>query len=475
MQRFIFIWLFLFAVSLYAEENDSVGRTSPAPLGGESGERTLSVKREAWSVGREVLSVKREAVSAEHWGWQLDVNPCWILKADEYVSKWLKKQDAWAVDAQLRYRSLPSDNDAFAHDFGYPTLALGLSYHHYDGVVMHKDANPLWGMAQEVDYDSHLGNTVTLYGAFERPLFSNKHWELDYAMSVGLGYTGHKYNPVDAVDNELIGSHLLVYFGAGVHATYHFARNWGVKAGVEFKHHSNGALNRPNKGANALGPMIGVVWTPSTPMTPPTPLGGERTWSVKRGAWSVERGDFENTPFQKSWYMNFSLGFGGKVPLEDWQVTQFQTPPSDPDYRTGDFKLYAAYSLQADLMRRYARRWASGIGFDLFYGSYADHVASLDAAQGYTDRHSPWSVGIAAKHEVFYHRVSLAMSLGVYLHRQMGHQAKELETPYYERIGLKYQIPRLGGLAVGLGIKAHLLKADYTELVLSYPIKFQSF
>ena len=177
MQRFIFIWLFLFAVSLYAEENDSVGRTPPAPLGGENGERTWSVKHEVWNV-------KREAVSAEHWGWQLDVNPCWILKADEYVSKWLKKQDAWAVDAQLRYRSLPSDNDAFAHDFGYPTLALGLSYHHYDGVVMHKDANPLWGMAQEVDYDSHLGNTVTLYGAFERPLFRSKHWELDYALSV---------------------------------------------------------------------------------------------------------------------------------------------------------------------------------------------------------------------------------------------------------------------------------------------------
>ena len=109
MQRFIFIWFFLFAVSLYAEENDSVEWTPPAPLGGESEERTLSVKR--------------EALSAEHWGWQLDVNPCWILKADEYVSKWLKKQDAWSVDAQLRYRSLPSDNDAFAHDFGYPTLA----------------------------------------------------------------------------------------------------------------------------------------------------------------------------------------------------------------------------------------------------------------------------------------------------------------------------------------------------------------
>ena len=63
MQRFIFIWLILFAVSLYAEENDSVGRTPPDPLRGESGERALSVKREAGSVGREVLSATAEALA----------------------------------------------------------------------------------------------------------------------------------------------------------------------------------------------------------------------------------------------------------------------------------------------------------------------------------------------------------------------------------------------------------------------------
>ena len=263
---------------------------------------------------------------------------------------------------------------------------------------------------------------------------------------------------MDAIDNELIGSRWLIYFGAGVHATYRFAHGWGVKAGVEFKHHSNGALNRPNKGSNSLGPMVGVVFTPGYGASV-----SERTMP-QQSAWGK--------PFERYWYLDFSLGVGAKVPLEDWQQTQFHTPQSSPDYRTDDFKLYAAYSLQMDVMRRYARRWASGIGIDLFYGSYADHVASLDAAQGYTDRHSPWSVGIAAKHEVFYHRLSLAMSLGFYLHRQMGHQAKIIEKPYYERIGLKYEIPRLGGLSIGCMVKAHLTKADYTELTLSYPLRF---
>lgn len=396
--------------------------------------------------------------SVAHWGWQLDVNPSKVLRTDEYVRMWLKKQGAWAVDAQLRYLTQPKDSDAFARDYGFPTFALGLTYHYYGGVTMHKDARPVWGMAQEVEYDSHLGNTVSVYGSFERPLLRRRHWEVDYALSMGVGYTNHKYNRVDAIDNELIGSRWLIYFGAGVHATYRFAHGWGVKAGVEFKHHSNGALNRPNKGSNSLGPMVGVVFTPGY---------GESVSDrsmPQQSAWGK--------PFERYWYLDFSLGVGAKVPLEDWQLTQFHTPQSSPDYRTDDFKLYAAYSLQMDVMRRYARRWASGIGIDLFYGSYADHVASLDAAQGYTDRHSPWSVGIAAKHEVFYHRLSLAMSLGFYLHRQMGHQAKIIEKPYYERIGLKYEIPRLGGLSIGCMVKAHLTKADYTELTLSYPLRF---
>lgn len=130
-------------------------------------------------------------------------------------------------------------------------------------------------------------------------------------------------------------------------------------------------------------------------------------------------------------------------------------------------------ALQANVMCRYARRWASGFGADVFYGSYSHRVEELDQLHGITDvSHSPWSVGLAAKHEAFYHNLSLAMSLGVYLYREMGSSAKEIEKPYYERIGIHYAMPRLGGLKVGANVKAHLTKADYTELVVTVPITF---
>ena len=38
------------------------------------------------------------------------------------------------------------------------------------------------------------------------------------------------------------------------------------------------------------------------------------------------------------------------------------------------------------------------------------------------------------------------------------------ETPYYERVGARWYLPMWKGASVHLGIKAHRLKADFTEL-----------
>jgi hypothetical protein len=183
----------------------------------------------------------------------------------------------------------------------------------------------------------------------------------------------------------------------------------------------------------------------------------------KRQAW-------KRPPAEKYTYLDISLGIGGKTLLEDWHRTQ-SLPKSDPEYCTEDFTFYMAYSLHAKLMRRYARRWASGISADLFYGSYADHVKDLDERAKRNVAHSPWSVGVSASHSVFYHNASLQMTLGYYLYREMGFSAKDIEKPYYERIGLYYTLPSLHDLTLGVSLNAHMTKADFTELVISYPIK----
>ena len=127
--------------------------------------------------------------------------------------------------------------------------------------------------------------------------------------------------------------------------------------------------------------------------------------------------------------------------------------------------------MQFDFMYRYARRWASGIGFDYFYGSYFSRIKQMDNLAGYNIKHSPISLGIALKHEVFYHNLSLSMGIGGYIYRYMGKYITDNEPRYYERIGVNYSFQKLGNIKIGIIVKAHYTKADLTELVISYPIK----
>ena len=397
--------------------------------------------------GLPVYAEERDTLS--RWGGSVSIQPTTVVGLDHYVRMWLKRKRSFSLEGQLLHVSLPADSDAYAADYGYPTLSLGIKYA-VNRVTMHREENQEWGLLEPVDYESRLGNILSVYGSFARPFFRTRHWEVDYTLSFGLAYAHRKYALGDNADDEFIGSRWLIYFGAGLHATCRIAQNWGLKAGVEFFHHSNGALNRPNKGANYLGPSLALVYYPYY----------EKLLDNK----------IRYSPcFRKYWYMNLTLGMGAKTLDEDWQRTQFQTSPREPDYRRSRFHVYTAYSVRADLMYRHARRWASGVGADLFYGTYSRHIAEMDAAAGV--RHSPWSFGLSAKHAVFYHNLSLDMSLGYYLYREMGTGAKALEKPYYEHIGLHYTLRALRNLTVGINIKAHLTKADLTELVVSYPVK----
>lgn len=389
-----------------------------------------------------------------HWGVTLSGMPSKVVVLDKYQRKWMKKNKNGSIAIEFNHVDLPSEKDSFAKDYSFPSLSIGLRYTMNDKVRMHREQDPSWGLAEEVPYDSHLGNTLSIYGSFTRAIHRTKHWETAYSLSGGFGFNRKWYNKENNIDNELIGTPVLIYFGIGIHQTYRFALKWGIRASLEFVHHSNGALYRPNKGSNTLGPSLGLVYYPYYDEL------------------INEKNSFKVAPFKKYWYMDLVVGAGAKTMLEDWLQTQFNTPKSAPDYRTEYFKRYAAFSFQTNLMYRYARRWASGIGFDVFYGTYAEHIEVLDRANNIDSQCSRWSIGIAGKHEVFYHNLSLAVALGGYLYRKMGENAKINESKIYERIGVHYTFPSLNGLKLGINVKAHITKADFTEFIISYPIRF---
>ena len=52
---------------------------------------------------------------------------------------------------------------------------------------MHRDEP--WGEARPVDYTSKLGNILTLYSTFNRPLYRSRRWQWGYYLGTGIGYT----------------------------------------------------------------------------------------------------------------------------------------------------------------------------------------------------------------------------------------------------------------------------------------------
>ena len=389
----------------------------------------------------------------ERWGVAAGAGPGKIIVVDKYQEKWQKGKNNFSFDVALEHRSLPEDSSDFDQDYGLPVISARMKVALNHNVTMHKSQDKHWGLAQPVDYDSRMGNVVALYGTFARPFFRNKFFEADAAISTGLGYSNTIYDKDNNVDDELIGSHFLIYLGA--HLTWRFMPVWGLWAGGDYWHLSNGTLGRPNKGANFVGPTIGLAYMPH--------FEHVRTMGMKRSF----------NPFEKKWYVELTAGVGARTLYEEWDQTQYKTPMGEEDYRTGDFKLYIAYSAQADLMCRYDRKWASGVGLDLFYGGYASTVEKIEQKRGVDAEHSPWSVGLAFKHQAFYKQLSLAMSFGWYLYREMGENAKVMEKRYYERIGLKYTLPGKRHLSIGASVKAHSTKADLTEIHLSLPISLQ--
>ena len=398
-----------------------------------------------------VTAEVNDSLSIAKMGIEFRYIPAQTLTLDKEPRIWTKTKDTHSWAAQINVTPM---KNAYAHDYNYPTFSFGLRYHLNHGTTMHRD-DP-WGEAQPVNYTSKLGNFLTLYGTFNRPLYRSKHWQWGYYLGTGIAYTSLKYNQKNDIDNEYIGSHLNIYFNAGLYGQVKIAKEWSVKGGLDFAHHSNGAMARPNKGANYFGPFVGLVYEPQ-----------QATSHI------AKRNTNATQPFQKYWFTEFTLGLGGKTLLEEWLQTQFNTPQGQPDYRKEHFTYYGAYSFHTHLLYRYARRWASGVGIGLFYGEYAHRIARMDKENGHTDeKHSPWSASIEARHEVYYGNVSVRLTLGYYLYRHMGYSANHgLEYPYHEQVGVFYSFPKLKGLTLGFSVNAHATKADFTELQLSIPVR----
>ena len=377
-----------------------------------------------------------------------------VLKFDSWlINDGLKQQEAQSFWLGYVYQTNADEGCAYASDYNYPTLTFGLLVSDFNKVRLRYNPHG----TRPIDYDSRCGTSYVLYGSFRRAFFRTKSgWSADYKFENGIGYNTHIYNRHTNVDNLLLGSRFSVYFDVAFAFSYRHGQ-CEFFAGPEFRHLSNGGTVRPNKGINKAGIGAGVRY-------------------YLQPFDSIPMGRISQPFEEKKLYLNISHSNGIRGAQGEWlyDANNYIWKNNDVDnikYGKDGYRTCYYHLLSTDLMYRYARRYASGIGLDALYEPYNRDV---EIQNDKVDRSelTPWSLGLAAKHEVFFRRMSMQIALGWYLSRPFNECSNTAdEYPYYERIGLRYKLPILNDcISVGYSIYAHLTKAYGTELVIDFKL-----
>lgn len=381
-----------------------------------------------------------------------------VLKFDSWlINDGLKQQEAQSFWLGYIYQTHAGEHCSYAADYNYPTFTFGLLAADFNKVRLRYNPHG----TRPIGYDSRCGTSYVAYASFRRPFFRTRSgWSADYTFSNGIGYNTHIYDRFTNVDNIMLGSRLSVYFHVAFALNYRY-HQYEFFVGPEFRHLSNGGVVRPNKGINKAGIEAGMRYY----LQPYDSISFERT----------------RHPFKdKRIYLNMAYSSGIRGSQGEWlyDANRYIWSKNDVDnikYGQDGYTTCLYHLISADLMVRYARRYASGIGLDALYEPYNCNIETQ--VEGERPDRVKWSFGLAAKHEVFFRRISMQIALGWYLSRPLNEYSNTTEEyPFYERVGLRYNLPWLGNsLSVGYNIYAHLTKAYGTELVIDFKLPLIKF
>ncbi len=109
-----------------------------------------------------------------------------------------------------------------------------------------------------------VGSPLGVYVFQGAPIycFSNK-LSVDYEWNFGATFGWHPTGQdEDIKSNLIVGSKVNAYLNLGFKLNYAISNGWGISAGVDLSHYSNGNTSWPNPGVNTIGGTIGLVYVP---------------------------------------------------------------------------------------------------------------------------------------------------------------------------------------------------------------------
>jgi hypothetical protein len=375
----------------------------------------------------------------------------------------LKTYGYATYEASVGFQTEAEDSCAFAQAFGYPMLSVGFSLARTSDFKF-IEPNP-----------TVFPDLYSIYGSFERSLLRTEIFSAGYQFDFGATYNPGRYDPAVNPSNNWLSSPFMAYFGAGAFAKFHLGKHWEVGADFMFRHFSNGRLRLPNEAINALGGGLFARYRLAE-----YDYRNYRTYSK-----------VENPQFKKGMQYMVTFGTGFHTCQGEWRanvetgidgIGQSLTPEQKKE-AASRLKAHPKFSLSFDAMYRYALRYATGIGLDLFYSTNMEELAAADKklyspeAIANSPGYAPLSVGVAVVQEVYWRNLAIHVAIGAYPYRNKGVNPDSVVTEsdrllmdddrergwHYEKAGLRYYFPKFGDTFLGFAIKSHSIKAEYLE------------
>jgi hypothetical protein len=313
--------------------------------------------------------------------------------------------------------------------YRYPHYGIGYYMGNMNGIIMNSDMQ------------TGFGKPAALYAFFGSPVYRSRWWTAGYAISAGLSYNFNAYDPDEAPYNVLVGSKRNAYIDLSLDASLLLPLHSTLVASLSFQHFSNGSYQKPNRGLNLLSGALAYQWNS---------YGNRDKKYAPRAtpAW-------KNLP---EWYLFSASG-----------VRMLDTDFDAKNPRSG--KRWFCHTLSSAAMLQTSYRRKFGVGADLFYFSWGQHVLKYRAREEgketvATSAADDMALGVYVAHEVGYKRVWLITDVGFYPFDRVGD--RPVKPTIYERAGVKYY---LGNRTfMGVTIKAHGAKADYVEWLVGYSL-----
>ncbi len=146
----------------------------------------------------------------------------------------------WGLEARLGFQT--TGRKIWQQYNRYPKIGFGL---YYADLVMNRQ-------------DTMVGNPFAFYGFYNTPIATVGRFAFSTDLSVGLSYTPIVHDPVTNPYNDVVASHLNLFFGFKLNMDVSLTNRLDMNLGYGLTHHSNGRIHMPQKGVNTWGLSLGM-------------------------------------------------------------------------------------------------------------------------------------------------------------------------------------------------------------------------